>query len=530
MGFYYGNLHSHTLYSDGLASPSQAYAWARDVARFDFYAITDHAEELAQIEWEDTGDKADMYNAEGSFLALRGFEWSSPSLGHVNVFGSDDYTGSDVTSTLESLYQWIGARDAPAQFNHPARDTGYFEGFRYYPEVSYDLCLCETGNRDTGNNDLSHYLRYQAALDKGWRLAPTNNQDNHGLASFSNRTVIISPELTQDGLFEALRERRVYSSDDPDIRIAFKLGERWMGSVVENRGETAQFDVAVEDDEDIVSLQLITAGGRVAARRDFDPGEDSRSVTWSPTVEVGIRDYFFLRVIERDENGDDGAGWGEQVAVTSPIWLEREGTNWYLAEGCTAGGFETWILVQNPGSAPADVELTFMTEEGPVSGPSATIPPESRLTWNAGTYVTSFHVSTRVASDQAVVAERAVYWGDRGGGHDSIGATAPAPLWYLAEGCTAGGFETWILVQNPGSAPADVELTFMTEEGPVSGPSATIPPESRLTWNAGTYVTSFHVSTRVASDQAVVAERAVYWNSGEVGHCSLGFSREESAP
>ena len=33
--------------------------------------------------------------------------------------------------------------------------------------------------------------------------------------------------------------------------------------------------------------------------------------------------------------------------------------NWYLAEGCTGkddrGSFETWVLVQNPGSVPADV-------------------------------------------------------------------------------------------------------------------------------------------------------------------------------
>ncbi|RJP33359.1 MAG: hypothetical protein C4536_04335, partial [Actinobacteria bacterium] len=29
--------------------------------------------------------------------------------------------------------------------------------------------------------------------------------------------------------------------------------------------------------------------------------------------------------------------------------------------------------------------------------------------------------------------------------HDSIGVTSPSTLWYLAEGCTAGDFETWLL-------------------------------------------------------------------------------------
>jgi hypothetical protein len=142
-------------------------------------------------------------------------------------------------------------------------------------------------------------------------------------------------------------------------------------------------------------------------------------------VSVGENAYYFLRVVERDENGDDDMGTGVQVTVTAPIWLEVEGTNWYLAEGCTAAGFETWVLVQNPNSSPAQVNLTFMTENGPTPGPSAVIPPNSRATWNAGEYVNSYQVSTKVESSIPVVAERAVYWGNRIGGHDSIGVSVP---------------------------------------------------------------------------------------------------------
>ena len=39
---YFGNLHSHTSYSDGSGTPEQAYRHARDVARLDFLAITEH--------------------------------------------------------------------------------------------------------------------------------------------------------------------------------------------------------------------------------------------------------------------------------------------------------------------------------------------------------------------------------------------------------------------------------------------------------------------------------------------------------
>ncbi|MBC7248130.1 MAG: pre-peptidase C-terminal domain-containing protein, partial [Actinobacteria bacterium] len=42
---------------------------------------------------------------------------------------------------------------------------------------------------------------------------------------------------------------------------------------------------------------------------------------------------------------------------------------------------------------------------------------------------------------------------------------ASAPTWYLAEGTTYGGMETWVLVQNPNDSEVTVDLTFQTNEG-----------------------------------------------------------------
>ncbi|NPV58268.1 MAG: CehA/McbA family metallohydrolase, partial [Actinobacteria bacterium] len=379
MNHYYGNLHSHTSYSDGTGTPAEAFAWARDTAGFDFYVITDHAESLTEEEWRDTGVQADAFDRAGEFVALRGFEWSHSVDGHLCVFGTGDFTDAYETSDLDSFYAWIDERDAVAQFNHPARFETHFDGFVFREDVSDNVCLYETGNGPSGNNTGVHLERYPLALDQGWRLAPADNQDNHSLYAYSHRTVVVSPALTRDGILRALRERRVYSSDDPDMEVVFKQGASWMGSVVGGCGDAVRFDVAVEDDEEIVSLELVSAGGAVAAKKEFAEAEDSRAVAWSPEVKVEENAYFYLKVTERDENGDDPLGRGEQVAVTAPIWLEREGTSWCLAEGCTQGGFETWVLVQNPGDAPARVSLTFMTENGPVEGPAAELPARTRL-------------------------------------------------------------------------------------------------------------------------------------------------------
>ena len=39
---YYGQFHSHTEVSDGSGTPDDAYRYARDTAKLDFFSISDH--------------------------------------------------------------------------------------------------------------------------------------------------------------------------------------------------------------------------------------------------------------------------------------------------------------------------------------------------------------------------------------------------------------------------------------------------------------------------------------------------------
>jgi subtilisin family serine protease len=223
-----------------------------------------------------------------------------------------------------------------------------------------------------------------------------------------------------------------------------------------------------------------------------------------------------------------------QVTVTTPggtsnglpftVKAPPPMTTWYLAEGATAGGFETWVLVQNPGDAAVDIDMRLQTESGEVPGPRDTIPARTRRSYNLEKYVNTYNVSTKVTSSGGgVVCERAMYGGNRAWGHDSIGVTSPATTWYLAEGATAGGFETWVLVQNPGDAAASVGLTYMTPGGTVPGPHLDIPANTRFSVNVSDLVPNdYNVSTVVISDRPVVAERAMYWGGRTGGSDSIG--------
>ncbi len=219
----------------------------------------------------------------------------------------------------------------------------------------------------------------------------------------------------------------------------------------------------------------------------------------------------------------------ERTWATASIGATGTSPAWFLAEGCTAGGFETWVLVQNPSAAPVTIDLTLMTENGPQSPADlqdVVLPARSRRSFNLGDYVQTFDVSTLVTADAGVVAERAVYGAGRTFATGSVGAVMPADRWFLAEGCTAGGFETWVLVQNPNATPTTVDLTFMTSSGPVAGPQGvTVPALSRISFNLGDYVIDYNVSTLITAEGGVVVERAMYGAGRTWAHDSTGFAR-----
>ena len=330
MNYYFGSLHGHSNKSDGDESPSEVLAHARDVAGFDFYALTDHGEFLFGSEWDTIKKKVDAYNDDHNFIALRGFEFSHNTDGHMNVFNTSDYNSSILFFTMPWMYYWISVKGGYGQFNHPGDAAPLLTFWNMQlSETAYDnMMLVETGNGIKGNVDGRYIPYYIKALDKGWRVAPSNNLDNHSLwfDKHCHRTVIIAEELTRSAILDAISQRRVYSSDDADIEIAFRHADgTWMGSETEVNiyyDTTTQFYVEVKNNEAITKLELISNGGDVVAEQLYSDGETE--VIWTPVVEVSDGDYFFVKVTEHntiDVDTDSNNDGDTQIALTAPIWI-----------------------------------------------------------------------------------------------------------------------------------------------------------------------------------------------------------------
>lgn len=222
-------------------------------------------------------------------------------------------------------------------------------------------------------------------------------------------------------------------------------------------------------------------------------------------------------VAERPMYFNDGQRSGGHVASG-----QAPATEHYFAEGYTGEGFDTYLVMANPGDR-VEGTVAYLVEGGsPVERPFV-LSPHSRTTRRESDDLgPGVSAAAIVRTAQPVAVERPMYfrygpWVD--GGHDTPGARAPAPSALFAEGHVGDGFDSYLVILNPGGQPATVSATFTTSAGPVAR-SWTVPEMSRRTIRLNDELAPGDVALHLQSDQPVVAERSSYFLS-DVGQAGL---------
>lgn len=327
---YFGQLHAHTNLSDGTGSVEEAFDYASKVENLDFFAVTDHSDSFDNADagaigadgrsisagWA-AGKQAAASVTNEDFVGLFGFEMTWPEdkkLGHISTFNTPGWQTRDqedfenVPTALEHYYKALTTvPGSVSQFNHPDIIHGDFERFDHYsPEYDEAISLLEIAGED-GTVDCAYY---DLALDKGWHVAPTNNQNNHngqwGDASRA-RTVILAETLTEEALYAAMKDRRVYATQDSDLTVYYTLNGAVMGSILPKSKE-AEITVFLSDptDEAIGNVEVVADGRTVLTEQVGTPAQ---------MLELSVPggySYYYLRVTQPD--GD--------VAVTAPVWMD----------------------------------------------------------------------------------------------------------------------------------------------------------------------------------------------------------------
>jgi N-acetylmuramoyl-L-alanine amidase len=223
-------------------------------------------------------------------------------------------------------------------------------------------------------------------------------------------------------------------------------------------------------------------------------------------------------VVERAmyfKNHNGATGGTDSHAVTSPSLA------WYLAEGHTGDGFDSYVLLENPNPVTAGARLTFMMPGGQTRDFDVALAPQSRKTVHVNELEGLGHTdeSVRVSSTMPIVAERSMYFNYHGvikSGSNSVGAPQPSESWYFAEGCTGNGFDTWLCLLNPLPTSSEVHMWCMRDDGVIVEKAVTLAPNARLSirMNEVPGLERADFSTRILSKGAIVAERSMYIKNG----------------
>ena len=354
---YFGQLHSHTQYSDGAGTLTDALRYVENLpasANVQFVAFTDHSnyfdsssspnEEAALYNaslvkdsdanhsWKTYKDTIAKFNEDnaGSMVAIGGFEmtWSGGP-GHINTFNTpgivsrnnktlNNKTDDAGMKAYYALLSQAEGANSISQFNHPGTTFGNFKDFNYWdPVIDSRMYMVEVGNGEGAIGAGGYYPSYEQyimALDKGWHLAPTNNQDNHkGKWGNANdaRDVILTDDFSEQGIYEAIRALRMYATEDKNLELTYTVNGLMMGSSITEIPDKLNVEVTVNDpdaSDSIAKVEVVANSGKVAYT--WDNAAQLRSGKLSATLDPSYS-YYFIRVTQKD--GD--------LAVTSPVWV-----------------------------------------------------------------------------------------------------------------------------------------------------------------------------------------------------------------
>lgn len=384
----YGNLHAHTAASDGIGTVDEAIRYAREVARIDFLAVTDHDYLLDEEQYRQLMHLAAHESSE-RFLVLPGFEWSSADYGHVVVIGSDRLTTSRQVPSLRGLVAFARRADAllivahPSLLGRPERVLRELQGNDVIVGVEV------AGAYDWPSSGY-RYRRYDldalAAFARGWTLGVGIGQDNHhgfwggtpiDPAVGKGRTGwigVLSPSLRRADVIKAIRLGHTFATEDRALRLIVRANGRLMGETLSTTGPL-RFSIAAahpdlarsritlyEDNYETPIFSLVPSAAEITQSVAHMP--DSRPHVYFARVELPDGRLAWSSPIRRLVSHDVRA-----VAV----WTEPE---------VPVAGQDLTVraVVLNRGTAPAtavryriyDVGRSLVVADGHIDVPAAT--------------------------------------------------------------------------------------------------------------------------------------------------------------
>lgn len=299
--YFYGVPHSHTSYSSGKGTPLKAYKHAADKG-LDFLIITDHFSALKQMtnssssttKWDKLKIECKKFKKKQSkFLPLYGYEIKGYLGSHINVLFSDDLICN--LKNLKKLKEVSTSNDNMiVSLNHPSKKILKMD---YDPQLDKIINLIEVGNGSPPNKYREYHDIYFKMLDMGWHLGAVNSQDNHleNWGDTDNVTAVITDKLSANSFSEALKKRRVYSTESKSLKLKFLANKKWMGSSIplSPQGDINIYIKAEDKHENIKKIEIYSNNGEIV----FEQSYSSNIAELNENFPSKSGDWFVAKVI-----------------------------------------------------------------------------------------------------------------------------------------------------------------------------------------------------------------------------------------
>ncbi|MFD0765463.1 CehA/McbA family metallohydrolase [Mucilaginibacter lutimaris] len=346
--YYFGNIHSHSSYSDGnkdkasshAATPADDYRFAKRSQHLDFLGISEHNHSQAGMQRANFSRglaDADAQNEDGRFVAMYGMEFGVISNGgHVVIYGMDKLIGWEqnnydifsAKSDYKSLFRILADHSgAFATLAHPAQtDYNHLITTDYDPVADRAVCgvAVSSGPAFSVKTDysdrppMSYLSYYKRLLSLGYMVGPTMDHDNHN-TTFGrishNRTVVLARSLSRDSIMAAYRAGRFYASEDWDTEVDFKINGLTMGGYVSGQ-EVLKISLKVHDpdgDDRTKSIKLLYGKpGSGVIPKVMKTSKDSDVLEWQQSLQPGDAFYYYAEIVQAD---------GDRI-YTAPIWAK----------------------------------------------------------------------------------------------------------------------------------------------------------------------------------------------------------------
>lgn len=364
---YFGNLHAHSVLSDGAATAEEAYDMAKDQGKMDFLSLSEHNHMLTHTEMQTLMATAEAKTTD-TFVALFGQEYSYLSQGnHTNIHAYPVRIPASANGKYKQLFghtlpEYMA--DEPqviivGGFNHPkqiADDYGFTKDYNgvwsdFVADMDPIVQLIAVGKGPADANKKNIVLaddekmlhrdigkkRWFEYLAGGMHLAPKFDHDTHsrthGIRTAGRTAVWIEDDLTKDKLLRALADRHCYATEDWNLEIIATVNDAYLpGDILyDDNANQITVDLTVRDaDEPNASYKINIYGNvqgempaKISDLTDTIDGDGTKQLVIP--VEAGIGMLFVIHV--RQTFDDPVNHSANDDAWLAPIWIEPSVTD-----------------------------------------------------------------------------------------------------------------------------------------------------------------------------------------------------------